>query len=125
VVDAGRRTDKKGDPWSQKPVALTVVDRNASACLLGFVIQRELAAFMFVISGKDNAADQAIVRQFRERCQQAGWDAAHAAHQVLAPGVYLMCNPMHDNIGDNVIKGLEQLGDHLAAAFFNQVCLPV
>jgi hypothetical protein len=114
-----------GDPWSQKPVALTVVDRNASACLLGFIIQGELAAFMFIIGGKDNAADQAIVQQFRERCQEAGWDAVHAAHQVPAPGVYLMCNPMHENIKDNVVKRLEQLGDHLAAAFFNQACLPV
>ncbi len=116
---------QKGDPWSQKPVDLTVVARNASGCLLGFVIQGELAAFMFIISGKDHAADQAIVQQFRERCEQAGWDATHAAYQVPAPGLYLMCNPMHDNIAGNVVKGLEQLGDHLAAAFFNQIGFPL
>lgn len=111
----------KGEPWSQKPVYLTVVDRNDSALLLGFVIEGELAAFMFVISGKDKAADQAIVQQFRDRCQQARWNAEHSGHTVPAPGMYLMCNPMRDDIAPQVLKGLEDLGDHLAAAFFSMI----
>lgn len=116
----------KGEPWSKKPVILNVVDRNTSALLLGFVVQDELAASMFVVSGCDKAADQAIVQQFRDNCQQAGWSAEHAAHKVPAPGMYLICMPTKQGeIGMNVVKGLEGLGDHLAAAFFNMVGLPV
>jgi len=116
---------EKGEPWSQKPVILSVVNRNASAILLGFVIQDELAAFMFVISGTGIEADQAIVNQFRDGCTAAGWNVEHDAEKVATPGVYLIVNPINDDLPNAVVKGLEDLSDHLAAAFFKVVGMPI
>jgi hypothetical protein len=117
--------DEKFDPLSKRPVQLSVVERNQSGIVLAYVIWGGVAAFMFAISGINSDDDQKVVQTFRDRCQSAGWVSDHAAYNVPAPGMYLLADPAQDDLSDNGATGLMQLANHVTAAFFRQVGLPV
>lgn len=116
---------EKGDPFTGKPVQMTVVDKDASAILLAFEIKDEMAALMFAISGKDEDADRAIIQRFSQECSGSNWEPVHDPMRVEAPAVYLICDSPQEDVSWNVLKGLEEITDNLAAAFFNQTGLPV
>jgi hypothetical protein len=114
------------DPIGQRPIQLSVAERNQSGIVLGFVIWGGgVAAFMFAISGLSSADDQKVVQAFRDRFQSSGWLSDHAVYTVPAPGMYLLADPAQDSLSDTSATGLLELAKHVTAAFFRQVGLPV
>lgn len=117
--------DERFDDLSKRPIQLDVVERNQSAIVLEYLIWGATAALMFAISGISAGDDQTAVQTFRERFQSEGWVSEHAAFVVQVPGMYLLADPAQDSLSDDTEAGLMQLAQHVTAAFFRQIGLPV
>jgi hypothetical protein len=117
----------KADPNTGTQILMNVVARNLSALILQFQIEGHLDASLCIVSGKNDADDEALKLHFQQSLQQANWVYPANILDVNRPGFALVTDPLHGDVADapGIVQVLVDLSDCFAAAFFNQLLMPV